>query len=248
MNRRYGLLILCLPVLLLILAAQPATAASLDPTTGQWLINFNGVIHISMPPYDGDFVGAITGSTAPPNYSGNPSQFGNITFNLAAGGNYDVVAFWDEALNSGNSTHEFAVTSGLSGTPTAPGPYWEVGYAECNANCSAPGAIVTNSAAGAQFLTNINDFPSATNDGDVSVALGWDIVNLQQNSILTFTQSMTAPTAGVPYIEQTDAAGDKDFFSTTLAPATVPEPGTAWLLVIGLGIVGAGGMKKTRTE
>jgi hypothetical protein len=271
MNRRYRLLLFCLPILLLVVTAQPASATGVLLTKGEWIFNVDGVVFDNL----GNFSSLTTLPSTYADPTGGSFQFGGdspdtggtVTLTLPSG-THNVVAYFDEEFHANPSfgstqpgfNNEYAVVN-PTGAPTPTGLTWQAddagglsgvsgsildindfdgcgfGEATGTAGCTANHTIQ-----GANFLDDTN-YVDSSNPNDVAVALGWTVSG---PSVLTFTLSTGVPSGF--FIEQVDATNSANqfFFSTTATSTSVPEPGTAFLLMVGLGVVGVSSRLKTR--
>ena len=197
-----------------------------------------------------------------PGTGGSGTGTTTVTFNPGAAGNYYVnLLLFEELADPSYPTDpdlygdlDYAVTSGTLATgesyqvDTPDYDYYSPGYP----NPAAVGTIGANTAADTLDGTDHVPGPGAAPcAGTVfttpcvdwtSVALGFNFtIGANQEEVLSFTASSTAPTSGF-YIEQEDSNGDAPiYYSATATPestvAGVPEPGSLVLLVIMLGIL-----------
>ena len=225
MNSRKGFVGCCLLVMVL-LSVQTASASTFS--LFEWVFNVDGTISDSY--FSDPLPSGLSGNLAA---DGTP---GSITMTMTGGGARYFGAMFDyemdEILNG--FSNEYGVASG---SPVA-GQSWEI---------DEPGwvfgDIYTN--LGNSALDNTNAVQTGTPD-DVSIAFGWNVV-LQswQTALITLNLSHTAPTSGF-YLGHFDPDSNASlYFSSSLRitgtqpPTGAPEPGTAALLLVGLGVTGA---------
>jgi hypothetical protein len=257
-------------------AAQPASANTFGITSGSWVFNVGGALYCGPTTNTvfcselgpNNATGSPNLSAAASYVSGDPSSPGTVTFNLAAGQAYNIAGFFNVDLDSGQND-QYTNTTGLGALPA--GLSWQVGdlanYGNPQ-NFNDPTNIVNAVVAGG--LGDTDPFGSSTSPGDVSVAFDWNITaaNNLYGAVLTFSQeacngtlnqlgqACAAPAgASIEQLSNNSASSSLSYyFSTQLvenaAPVqnnpTVPEPSTALLLMVGLGVVG-GSRLKTRT-
>ena len=154
---------------------------------------------------------------------------GTIGVSISVAGSHYVAAFLDHEIDQAINTY-FNEYGATSGSPAA-NQSWEIdepGFVF--------GDIYDNFLVGA--LDSTNSVPSGFED-DVSMAMGWDFsLGANQNGIVSFLLSDTAPTSGF-YLTQTDPGSQASIYmSSTLdirsTPSGVPAPATLALMALGL--------------
>jgi MYXO-CTERM domain-containing protein len=139
----------------------------------------------------------------------------NLTFDPGAAGSYNVGLWLFENLIPVSSYDEYGATGGALGA----GQSWQIDtpdyyYSAFDPNTSATGTIIANTEA--NTLSNTNDVPGgqdsitgcsspAANCNDyTSLSLAQNFsLTADQEEVLTFTMSTTAPTSGF-YLSQSD--------------------------------------------
>jgi MYXO-CTERM domain-containing protein len=183
---------------------------------------------------------------------GTPYGLGsvNLTFNPGAAGSYNVGLWLFEELTPNSGYDEYGATGGSLGT----GESWQIDTPDYDIggdpNTSATGAIIANTEA--NTLSDTNDVPGGVdsitgtcpspNCNDyTSLALSQDFtLATNQEELLSFTVSTTAPTSGF-YLEQIDPGTITGVPATyyysvtaqtvsvcTTGCSTVPEP-SSWI-------------------
>jgi hypothetical protein len=174
-----------------------------------------------------------------------------VTFNPGAPGTYNVDLLLFEELLDADGDNEYGTTGG-SVAANQPGLSWQIDVPDYDflgdPNPDATGTIGANTAA--NTLSGADDVPGPCPACDLTaMALGLSFtLGANQEEILSFTTSSTAPTSGF-YLEQinptdginTGAPIDLFYTATATTESTiagpVPEPGSVILLATMAGIL-----------